>query len=223
MVYSDGPHTCTEPHMQQISRYLAGEEECHWHINDATSYHSHYICPYFQRTSNYVTQTLASAQIQGFPPSLMTAAFQTKSSTSRNHWKCLLIFSLGVTFPQITPDYKPTLVPAFLDPREEPRTIIVTQLTNWWHWIGEWYYGCSERGGKARVAWERLLANMLLWLDLNNNKKKRQPQTSICRKHFTQHMGQPRRLGHSGRQRWGGGSTPALLAGPSCPEAQGTE
>lgn len=146
----------------------------------------------------------------------------SNSSTSRNHWKCLLIFSLGVTFPQITPYYKPTLVPASLDPREEPRTITVTQLTNWCHWIGERYYGCSERGRKARVAWERLLTTMLLWGDLNNRKKKRQPQTSV-ESILRSTWGSPGRLGHSGRQRWGGGSTPALLAGPSCPEVRGTE
>lgn len=180
MVYADDPQTCTELHMQQRSWYFAGEEECHWHINSATSYTSHYICPYFQRTSNDVAQTLPSAQIQGFPSSLMAAAFQTNSSTNRNPWKCFLMSSLGVTFPQIILQYKPTQsIPACLHPREEPRTITMTQLTNWWHWIGERYYGCSGWGGKARVAWEHLLTNTLLWLDLSKKEKKSQPETFV--------------------------------------------
>lgn len=51
-------------------------------------------------------------------------------------------------------------------------------MTNWWHWIGERYYGRSERGRKARMARENLLTNTLLWLDFNKEKKS-QPRTFL--------------------------------------------
>lgn len=73
-------------------------------------------------------------------------------------------------FSQIIP-YPTQFIPGSLHPGEEPRTITVTQMTNWWHWIGQRYYGRSERGGKARMAREDLLPNTLLWLDLNKEKK----------------------------------------------------